>query len=214
MSIASDAGVMAFAAPPAVAKGRTVEPRLYRFTVDQYHRLAELGVFEAFDRVELLEGLILKMPPPNPPHAFSVEAVCQILTQACPAGWTVRSQQPVTFKSSELVPDTSVARGTRHDYRHRHPSAADVGLLAEVSDSTLGFDQTEKAAVYAESGVVCYWIIDLVHRQVEVHTEPVPANGSSPAHYARREALHENEKVTLILDGRPIIDVSVADLLP
>jgi Uma2 family endonuclease len=214
MSIASDVGTAAFSATVLVPKGRLVEPRLYRFTVDQYHRLAELGAFEADDRIELFEGLVLEMPPPGPPHAYGVEASSQLLSQSCPAGWTVRSQQPVTLKSSELQPDTSVVRGVRQDYRRRHPSASDIGLLVEVSESSLDFDQTQKANVYAESGIARYWIIDLVHRQVAVYTDAVPASGLSPARYAHREVFREDEKVPFIVDGRTIVEIPVSDLLP
>lgn len=214
MSVASDVGTTAFSAPVLVAKGRLVEPRLYRFTVDQYHRLAELGAFEADDRIELFEGLVIEMPPPGPPHAYGVEASSQLLSQSCPAGWTVRSQQPVTLKSSELQPDTSVVRGVRQDYRRRHPSASDVGLLVEVSESSLDFDQAQKASVYAESGIARYWIIDLVHRQVEVYTDPVAASSSSPARYGRREVFREGQNVPFVLEGRTLVEIAVSDLLP
>src|SRR5687768_2821024 len=169
MSIASDAGVTAFAMPPAVARGRTVEPRLYRFTVDQYHRLGELGILEDDARVELLEGMIVKMSPIGPPHAYTTQIAHDLIAAQLPSGWTVRMQSPITLERSEPEPDLAIVRGSHADYKRRHPQLAQVGLLIETSDSSLALDRTEKGPIYADAQVPCYWIINLLDRQVEVY---------------------------------------------
>ena len=75
----------------------------------------------------------------------------------------------------EPEPDIAIVRGTDADYRRRIPTAADVALLVEVSDSTLGQDRGMKLAAYARDGIAVYWIVNLVDRQVEVYTRPVKA---------------------------------------
>ena len=69
------------------------------------------------------------------------------------------------------------------DYRGGHPSAADVLLLVEVSESSLACDRGTKLALYARFGVPEVWIIDLQGAAVEVYREPA---GDA---YARRERL-------------------------
>ncbi len=214
MSIASDAGVMAFAMPPAVARGQTVEPRLYRFTVDQYHRMGELGILEDDARVELLEGMIVKTSPIGPPHTYTTQIAHDLIAAGLPSGWTVRMQSPITFERSEPEPDLAVVRGRHADYKRRHPQPAEVGLLIETSDSSLALDRTEKGPIYAGAQIPCYWVINLLDRQVEVYSEPIPATDARPAHYAQQVMFGENDKAPLILDGRTVLLIAVHDLLP
>ena len=63
------------------------------------------------------------------------------------------------------------------DYAGRHPGAADVALVGEVSETTLDRDQGEKCAAYARGGVPVYWIINLIDNRIQVYTDPNPAYG-------------------------------------
>jgi hypothetical protein len=69
-------------------------------------------------------------------------------------------------------PDASVVLGKLADYRRRHAGPADVCSVIEVADSSLLRDRTIKLAIYAAAGVSQYVIVNLVDRQVEVHTGP------------------------------------------
>jgi Uma2 family endonuclease len=176
--------------------------------------MGEAGIFDDGVRVELLEGMIIQMSPIGPPHAYTTQTAHDLIAATLPTGWTIRMQLPILLERSEPEPDVAVVRGKRADYKHRHPSAGDVGLLIETAESSLELDRTEKAIVYASARIPYYWIINLLERQVEVYTEPVPASGSSPARYAHHEVFGENQKVPLILDGRTIAEIPVSDLLP
>lgn len=58
-------------------------PRVRRsFTVDEYHRMGTAGVFREDDRVELLDGQVVEMPPIGPDHAGCVKALNRMLSQA------------------------------------------------------------------------------------------------------------------------------------
>ena len=106
------------------------------------------------------------------------------------------------------MPDVAVARGTDDEYEERHPERADLGLVAEVSDSTLPEDQGSKADLYARGGIEPYWILNLVDRQMEVMTQPT-ATG-----YAQQAVYHPGEAVPFRLDGRLIGTLAVEDVLP
>src|ERR671939_923995 len=97
-----------------------------RFTVDEYHRLTELGILTEDDNLELIEGyLVLKMPR-NPPHDGTIHRVLKRLVKLLPPGWDVRVQSAVTLVDSEPEPDLAVVREDPCGYLTRHPTAADI----------------------------------------------------------------------------------------
>src|SRR5437016_4994181 len=96
----------------------------------------------------------------------------QFGVRVLPAGWDLRVQSAITLTESEPEPDFAIVRGDESAYLTRHPTTADIGLVVEVSDSTLPGDRDDKGRIYARAGIPCYWIVNLVDRQVEVHTLP------------------------------------------
>lgn len=48
-------------------------PARRRFTVDEYHRISQAGIFAEDDRVELIDGEIIEMSPIDDAHAASVK---------------------------------------------------------------------------------------------------------------------------------------------
>lgn len=181
----------------------------HRFSVEDYYRMGDAGVFEPGARVELLDGLVIEMSPVNAPHAYSVGETFHHIQRILPPGWTAREEKPITLPTSAPQPDITVMRGSRRDYRHRHPGPADIGLLVEVADSTLTLDRTTKAAVYAAAGIPEYWIVNLIDRQVEVHRQPQAA----AAQYADRFVVPQSGRVMLCLDGADAGEIAVADIL-
>ena len=146
----------------------TVPPMPRRFSVEEYHRMIEAEILSENDRVQLVDGWIIEMPPIGPEHCTSTSLVGTALDDALPDGWIVRRQDPITLATGEPEPDVVVARGTVRDYARRHPTSVDIALLVEVSDATLNFDRVEKLSTYAAAGIVEYWIVNLVDRQIEV----------------------------------------------
>jgi Uma2 family endonuclease len=113
------------------------------------------------------------MPPIGSEHASVVTLLNRQLMRAVDDSVDVRVQLPVRFMPrSEPQPDFALVRRTADAYRHEHPTAKDVLLLIEVSDSTLRYDLDTKARLYAAHGIPEYWVIDLVNRRVVRHRVP------------------------------------------
>ncbi len=183
-----------------------------RFTVEEYHRIIQAGILTEDDPVELLEGwLVLKMGR-NPPHDGTVDLAREVLQARLPKGWRVRVQSAVTTSDSEPEPDLAVVPGPASRYFGHHPTPQEIGILIEVADSSLARDRQEKGRLYARAGIGCYWIINLVDRQIEVYTEPTGPD-PDPA-YRQRQDHGETAEVPLVIEGREVARVLVADLLP
>jgi Uma2 family endonuclease len=189
-------------------------PAVHRFTVEEYHRLAEAGCFVNSKRVELLDGWIVDMNPIGPPHSFVVYQADDVLSSLAPTGWAVFSQRPITLATSEPEPDVVVARGTPADYKRRHPGPADIGLVVEVADSSLAVDRTQKIPIYAAAMIPCYWIINLIDRQVEVHSQPQLSHSGELPTYGQRRVIDESGSLALTLDGREVGSLRVVELFP
>ena len=141
------------------------EPRLRRWTREEYHRMVELGLFHD-QRVELIDGEILEMSPQEALHFATISKLQKVLSDCFGDGYWVRAQGPfIVGDHSEPEPDIAVVAGNIDDYAE-HPKQA--LLVVEVSYSTLAFDRRDKASMYAAAGVADYWIVNLVDRQLEV----------------------------------------------
>lgn len=185
---------------------------VWRFSVADYHRLIEAGVLGENDRVELLEGWIVPKMTHNPLHDGVIQIVSQRLSGHLPAKWTIRIQSAITTTDSEPEPDIAIVRGDERTYLTRHPSAADIGLLIEVAESSLDQDRSVKSEIYARAGVANYWIVNLLDSQVEVLTHP--ALSGSAADYMSRRIFRGDELVPFVIDTVEAARIPVGELLP
>jgi Uma2 family endonuclease len=183
------------------------EPKLRRWTVAEYHRAAEAGVFDPEERLELIDGEIYRMSPQKGPHATGSTLAEEALRAILPAGHLLRIQKPLTLGvEGEPEPDIAIVRGRVRDFARRHPTTAVV--IVEVADSSLDFDRDQKAKQYARAGVPEYWILNLIDRVLEVYRDPDPA-GEQYRHVTRHG---ENESVSPLVT--PTASIVVRDLLP
>jgi Uma2 family endonuclease len=184
------------------------DPRLRRFSVADYHRMIETGILDETDKVELLEGNVVLKMPRNPPHDGTLDLVRAAIGKILILGWIVRTQQAITLIDSEPEPDITLARGDERSYLRRHPSPADIGMVMEVSDSSLDRDRGDKARIYAAAAIPIYWIINLVDRQIEVYSRPGPSG------YALRQDFTAGSQIPFVLDGAMLTSLNVDELLP
>jgi Uma2 family endonuclease len=182
-----------------------------RFSVDEYHRLIDMGILTEDDDLELLEGYLVQKMSRNPPHDGILHRTLKRLSADLPPGWDIRVQSAVTLVDSEPEPDLAVVREDANEYMSRHPTAADVGLVIEVADSSLASDRSDKGRVYARAALEWYWIINLPDQQVEVYASP-SGPASSPS-YAQRQDYRAGDAVPVVLDGNTIAVLPVQILL-
>jgi len=182
-----------------------------RFTPQQYHRLAEHGILEEGEPVELLEGYLVEKTVRNPPHEAALRRLTIRLPKYLPQGWYLQIQGAVSLGDSEPEPDGALLRGDETTCDGRLPNATDFGIVVEVSDSSLAFDRTDKARIYARGGIPHYWIVNVAEARIEVFSDPRP--GSAPPAYARRTDYAIGMSVPVVLDGANCGSIAVADLL-
>ena len=157
------------AAPPAVL------PRQAPITLAMYDRMIAAGVFNPAEahRLELIGGELHMMSPIGDRHADAVDWLVRWVTLAIDRQvLLVRVQNPLSIPGSESAPQPDIAWVTLRRYADRRPLPEEVSLLVEVADTSLEFDTTVKAALYAAAGIADYWVVDLVSRAVIVFREP------------------------------------------
>jgi Uma2 family endonuclease len=146
-----------------------------RFTVWEYHRLAEAGILREDDRVELLEGEIFEMSPISSRHASCVKRLNDLFTRKLGGRLIVSVQDPIRLSEySEPQPDIAVLKFRTDFYSAGHPQPQDVLLLIEVCETSGEFDRHVKLPLYAKAGIPEVWIVDLSREQIEVYRDPKP----------------------------------------
>lgn len=180
-----------------------------RWTRREYGRMIDAGILHEDEPIELIEGRLLVAEPQNTPHGKAIELAADALRAAFGPGWRIRVRLPIALDSdSEPEPDVSVVAGSPRDDRKDHPSRP--ALVVEVADSSVRFDRTVKARVYARGAIPEYWIVDLTVRAVEVHRRPRRRAGHH-ARYASVTIARPGESIQPLAASRPI---TVDDLLP
>lgn len=169
----------------------------------EFEKLAADGFFDEDERIELLFGVVVKMPGPDPEHSESTERVGDLLRDQLRDRARIRTQSPFAASEwSEPQPDVFVF--PRGDYWHAHPESCH--LVVEVSRSSSRRDRTIKAKLYALANVEEYWIIDHEHDQVEVLRDPKGGVWQS------RTLHHRGETIAML--RFPDVTLAVADVLP
>lgn len=171
------------------------------------------GIWKPEERLELIEGeVVVKVTPQETSHSTGTRLSDIALNRIFTTGYDVRTQLPLVFgPHSKPEPDIAVVTGSVRDYALVHPATA--VLIIEVSDSTLRYDRTTKAALYARAGIADYWILNLNDRVLEVHRQPAPMT-DQPLGYGYRSITRHTETDAVAPLAAPQSLVSVADLLP
>jgi Uma2 family endonuclease len=178
--------------------------RRRRFTVDDVHRMVEVGILDEDEAVELLAGELVEVNPQGPAHAWCRRTLARRLRAACAGRVLVLERDPLECGSHSLPePDVAVIAGDEASFRERHPRGDEASLVVEVARTSQRVDR-DKAAIYAAAGVPEYWLVDLVMRTATIHRERTTQG------YARIEVLDESAALPLP-DGTTIL---LRELLP
>ena len=178
----------------------------WHFNVDQYYRLAEVGVLKPDDRVELIDGEIIRMPPIGSPHAARVTRISYILRDVFEKRAIISVQNPVRLDDfSEPVPDIALLKPREDFYAAHHPTPQDVLLIVEVSDSTTLTDRNVKVPLYGRAGIPEVWLVNLPKQVIEVYSEPAEGKYQKVVTFNPGEVLTSPTVANLLLRVEEII---------
>ncbi len=200
------------------------EPPKIKWNKDEYYRLSDLGFFNG-KRVELIEGDIFvkynyselneeeyEMSAMSSLHYTGVNVAAETLREVFKKKFFIAVQCPInTAEDSEPEPDIAVIEGKTRDFKKEIPKTA--VLVVEISDSSLLFDQTRKASLYARANIQDYWVVDVRNQRLEVYRRPI--NDKTAFYgfgYAERLIFTEKDTVSPLV--APEAKIKVADLLP
>jgi Uma2 family endonuclease len=184
-----------------------LNPQLRLWTVEDYHQMAEIGIFKPDERVELLEGMILTINAKGTAHRSALGITDHLLKSRLEKRAWVAIQDPVKLNNrSEPEPDIAVVKIDPLNYADHHPTPSEVYLIIEVADSSFKFDTEVKAKAYAQAGIKDYWVLDVINRQLWIFRNPTQAG------YQNIVSFPENEIVSPLefLD----LQILISDMLP
>ena len=186
------------------------KPRKRLFSAGEYLWMAELGLFEG-QRVELIDGEIIAMPPMTEMHAQSLTETSERLVEPLLGRYKVRGQLPFhAGENQRPEPDIAVVRP---EALNPDTPPSEALLIVEISRSTLEYDRTTKLSLYASIGISDYWIVNLAENQVEVYRQPIERAEAQFGHdYANRQIYLRGQSVALL--QVPDVSIEVDAMLP
>jgi Uma2 family endonuclease len=161
-----------------------------RFTVEEYHRMAETGILGPDERVELIRGFIREMSPKNWAHVAATKVIVGILDDALRGRASVYQEAPLLAGSIDSEPEPDILVCSNPDAWAYRSSRTQALLVVEVAEASLAYDLGEKASLYAEARVPEYWVVNLLARVLVVFREPVEGS------YRVRLSLDDKARVT------------------
>ena len=188
--------------PETLHKPVPLQDGPYRFTVEQFHKMGEAGIFPPDVKLELMDGQIIPMSI-GKDHAKVVKRLNRKLSRLLPENAaTLSIQDPLTVDDgSEPLPDVMMLEFREDDYAQRLPIPAEVLLLIEVSDSTLVYDRESKIPKYARNNIPESWVIDINGEKIWVYCQP------SPDGYLQIQAYGRGENVRVLGLELPVAEI-------
>ncbi len=175
-----------------------------KWSIEDYHRMIAAGILDN-RRVELLHGEVVEMAPEGETHAYSSDEAGEYLAAILGDRAKIRQAKPVTLaNASEPEPDLAIVQRLGREYRSHHPYSENIFWVIEYSDSSLAKDLEIKTQVYAEAGILEYWVVNLKDAELVVFRQP--QNGE----YTYRLSLTEGIIQPLSF---PDVRISVAAIL-
>jgi len=144
---------------------------LVRWTIEDYHTMIDASLF-INRHVELLNGLVVEMPPEGPDHADLSTDTLEFFMAAANNRYRVRPAKPITIPANNSEPEPDIALVKPQSYRQSHPTPDDVFLIVEFSNTSLAKDTADKRRAYASAGIQDYWVVNLRDRQLIVYRNP------------------------------------------
>jgi Uma2 family endonuclease len=184
----------------------TASPPERLFTVEEYYRMAEAGILHPDERVELIEGRILKMYRKTPLHSACTTRINYWLLNRLDDQAEIRVHNPVDLDEfTEPEPDLILAKLDEDEYVDHHPLPSELFLIIEIADLSLEYDREVKTTLYAKAGVLQYCLVNLTNLQIEDHRNPIAGGYSQKQIYAGDQSFN--------LVAFPDVEIKAADWL-
>ncbi|MBD2493808.1 Uma2 family endonuclease [Nostoc sp. FACHB-280] len=144
---------------------------LAKWTIDEYHRMIDAGILS--DRqVELLQGEIVEMSPESEPHAYSSDEAGEYLAKLLGERASIREAKPITLpNNSEPEPDIAIVQRLGREYKQHHPYPENIFWVIEYANSSLEKDLEIKTKIYAQAGILEYWVVNLKKQNLIIFRE-------------------------------------------
>ena len=140
----------------------------YKWTIERYHQAIEAGIFDD-QPIELLHGELIVMSPEREPHAYYNTEAADYLRTLFGERVKIRDAKPITLSNdSEPAPDVAIVKPLGEVYLKHHPYPEDIFWIIEYSNATLSKDLGKKKDIYAEAGIIEYWVVNLKTPQLRV----------------------------------------------
>jgi Uma2 family endonuclease len=140
----------------------------------------------------LIEGELISKMGKKRPHANAIAVVHAWLLRVFGEKYVNQEASidvaPEDNPTNEPEPDLIVFSKPSREFKD-NPRPADLRLVLEISDSTLNFDLTTKARLYARARIVEYWVVDIPGRRIIVHRDPQEGQYRSITAYAEQESV-------------------------
>jgi Uma2 family endonuclease len=167
-------------------------PRRKLWTREECLALESAGLFDQ-QHLELVQGELIDKMGKNRPHVTSLALIVLWLHQVF-GGHFVLSEAPIDVASednpiNEPEPDVVVLKRELESFLAGNPRPEDLHLVVEVADTSLAFDLTTKAALYARAGIVEYWVLDVAARRLVVHRNPNAGRYETVTVYGENETV-------------------------
>jgi Uma2 family endonuclease len=144
-----------------------------RFTVDQYQRMIDAGVFAGRDdRIELLQGELAVMSPASAGHDGVIRYLIRWSSKVAGERFDVAVQMGLQLANSESMPEPDVY-WIEAGFGRGRPTSMVVPLVIEVALSSAERDYDFKQRLYALDQIQDCWVVDPERETVTVHREPL-----------------------------------------
>lgn len=179
---------------------------LRRFTVEQYHIMAETGILSPDERVELVSGVVREVSPRNRAHVLATWRVFDRLAKPLAGRARIFKEDPLVLVELDSEPEPDLMVCSNPDVEAYGTGAMEPLLVVEVAESTLAYDLGDKAKLYAEAGIPEYWVLNLVDRVLVVFREPRDGRFESRSEWGTDSSVAP--------EAWPDVEVDVASLFP
>ena len=152
-----------------VAAGRRIAAGPARFSASEFLRMVELDAFGDIG-VELIRGVLDRMPPPGNTHAqLQVALLAQLLKLLSQN--VVRGEAGIDLGDDTIVACDAAILSQAFEVDGMIPAAI-VSLVVEVAVSTRDRDLGLKRHLYAAAGIPTYWVVDVERALVHLFDRP------------------------------------------